>query len=389
MPQLVRRSRARPRLSRVRLVFVTGSGISVGAGMPSLQAITEQLLSGRNVTRQGGRFQIWDELPLQHEMWLDGVERTLGFLGELKAMCDAYFVRHDHERQTIYEDLAFVAQQIEDAIVGEYENPALVPLIERFTQSPYSGLTLEELRELAGGASDYIHETVRRMLARISGPVDYLAPILDAFEDDAVEQLDVFTLNHDVVMETALAERGLSYSDGFEEAWGTLRLWSDTYRHPTRRPFKLHGSIDWYRYDLDFGDWSGQRMARPIGDPEHPKGPGGEDLGARGCPCEGRPEFLAGTFNKILSYPTGIYADQHAHFHKSLREADALVVIGYGLRDKAINTRVIAWATRLETADWSWCTPTQMAWLSALDPRSRTSGLTGSRADCSGSSRGP
>lgn len=55
---------------------------------------------------------------------------------------------------------------------------------------------------------------------------------------------------------------------------------------------------------------------------------------------------MTGTFNKILSYPAGTYADQHFRFHAALTDADKLVVIGYGFRDKAINARLVAWAER-------------------------------------------
>jgi hypothetical protein len=55
---------------------------------------------------------------------------------------------------------------------------------------------------------------------------------------------------------------------------------------------------------------------------------------------------LTGTFNKILSYPTGIYADQHHRFHESLAAAERLLVVGYSFRDKAINARLVAWSAR-------------------------------------------
>jgi hypothetical protein len=55
---------------------------------------------------------------------------------------------------------------------------------------------------------------------------------------------------------------------------------------------------------------------------------------------------LTGTFNKILSYPTGVYAQQHFRFQEALDSAESLVVIGYGFRDKAINARLVAWAER-------------------------------------------
>jgi hypothetical protein len=58
------------------------------------------------------------------------------------------------------------------------------------------------------------------------------------------------------------------------------------------------------------------------------------------------PEILVGTFNKILGYSGSIYADQRARFHEALRGAEHLLVIGYGFRDKAINSRIVAWAER-------------------------------------------
>ncbi len=53
--------------------------------------------------------------------------------------------------------------------------------------------------------------------------------------------------------------------------------------------------------------------------------------------------LLTGTFDKPLAYDSTVYADQHYRFHESLRETDAVVVLGYGFRDKAINARLIGW----------------------------------------------
>ena len=54
----------------MKLLFLVGSGVSLGAGMPTVAAITEQVLSGRNVTRQGGDFQIRDKPSSQQESLL-------------------------------------------------------------------------------------------------------------------------------------------------------------------------------------------------------------------------------------------------------------------------------------------------------------------------------
>lgn len=323
--------------------MLLGSGSSVPAGMPTVDAITARVLSGHNVVRHGSDFRLVDRLPPNHEVVAAGVADVVRFVGNLKQLCDDYFASQEKDRTTNYEDIAYVARQIEDGLLSEYENPALLPLTERFGRE--AGRTLQELAEIAGSAADYIDDVARSLLRTPIGPFDHLAAIVDAFEDVGVDDLTVATLNHDLVLERGLRDSGVSYSDGFEDPFGSLLLWSDTYRVATRRVLKLHGSIDWYRYNLERDGWSGQVTARSTadGDPFHARGPAGELLQ---YPAGGRPQILTGTFNKILSYPAGIYADQHFRFHEALAAADKLVVIGYGFGDKAINARLVAWAER-------------------------------------------
>jgi hypothetical protein len=82
---------------------------------------------------------------------------------------------------------------------------------------------------------------------------------------------------------------------------------------------KAHGSIDWYRYYLERDGWSGRFTARAaIGDPFHSPGPDRELLE---FPAGGGPQILTRTFSKILSYPTGVYAEQHFRLHQVLVSA--------------------------------------------------------------------
>lgn len=325
----------------MRLSVLLGAGASVGARMPTADAITKRLFDASLTSQQGSTYQFHYSPPdpMRYALFMKPVEERVGFLKELKELADRYY---EGERESNYEDIAYLAQQIVDTLAPEYENPGLAPLVSELAEW-YGGEY--KLHQLARDSVDYLHQLVRWMLTDKGEPLDYLEPLYDAFCDENVTQLDIFTLNHDLILDRALNERHVAFSDGFAEQWGTLLLWSDEYGVPSRRLFKLHGAIDWFRYDLDLGDWDGQVSARPTpgSDPWHPKGPGGRDLGARGYPCDASAQFLAGTFNKILAYPTGIYADQHAHFHDSLRDTDAVLVVGYGFRDKAINARLIGW----------------------------------------------
>jgi hypothetical protein len=325
----------------MRVVFLLGSGASVHADMPSVGRITARVLSGERVLQGGARFRVVDQLPPQYEMWRDEVDRAVGFAGELKQLCDDYWESQDKERETNYEDIAYVARQIDDGPMSEYENPALLPLNKKLGQD--SGRQPPDLLELAAMTADYIEDVVCGMLGRPIGPVDHLAAIADACNDNSVDEITLATLNHDLVLERMLDETGRQYSDGFNREFGTLRIWNDTF-DSNRRLLKLHGSINWWRYRFTLDGYTGQFTAESTNrDPEHPRGPAGEHLG---FPLTGRPLILTGTFNKILAYPTGIYADQHFRFHEALNAADALIVIGYGFRDKAINARIVAWAER-------------------------------------------
>jgi SIR2-like domain len=320
--------------------MLLGSGASLPAGMPSVAQITQRVLSGENVLKNGPDFRLVDQLPPNHEVFVEGVREIVGFVRELKTLCDDYFESQEKERTTNYEDIAYVARQIEDGLLSEYENPALLPLNERFSAN--AGRTPHELLELAGASADYIEDIVRSLLGRPSETVDHLTAVVDAFADATVDHITIATLNHDVVLEHAFRDSRTRYSDGFAERFGTVLVWNDTFHPPTRKLLKLHGSIDWWRYNLTRDGWTGQFTARATdGDPFHARDPEGNLVE---FPAGGRPQILTGTFNKILQYGSGVYADQHFRFHEALAAADALVAIGYGFRDKAINSRVVAWA---------------------------------------------
>jgi hypothetical protein len=322
--------------------MLLGSGASVPAGMPSVGQITDRVLSGENVLKHGSDFRLVDEIPPHSDVFRKGVEDAVAFVRELETLCDEYFASQDKTRTTNYEDISYVARQIEDGLLSEYENPALLPLNERLGVP--AERSQQELLEIAGTSADYIDDIVSSLLGRPVAAVDHLRAVVDAFGDETIDEITLATLNHDLVVEHALREAGQPYADGFGESFGTLRLWNEVFAPANRKLLKLHGSIDWWRYRLERNGWSGQITARAAdGDPHHARGPDGELLE---YPVDGRPQILTGTFNKILQYGSGVYADQHYRFHEALASADALVVVGYGFRDKAINSRIVAWAER-------------------------------------------
>jgi len=103
----------------MKITFLLGSGVSVPAGFPTVNELTESVLLGDGIVKQDGNDSTANDSSQSH----DGHNRLL-FLHWLKAQAMARYV-DDPNRQINYEDLAYLAGQIADDIDYEYENPAI------------------------------------------------------------------------------------------------------------------------------------------------------------------------------------------------------------------------------------------------------------------------
>ena len=84
---------------------------------------------------------------------------------------------------------------------------------------------------------------------------DHLAAIVEASQE--LTDVTLATLNHDLVLETALDADQLAYSDGFERTEEDVRRWEDNWGGSRVRILKLHGSIAWWDYTFADESWRG------------------------------------------------------------------------------------------------------------------------------------
>lgn len=200
----------------------------------------------------------------------------------------------------------------------------------------------------------------------------YLKPSFDGYTGflNCIEQLsqdyviNVHTLNHDLFFERLNNTEWINgkLCDGFEELgspyYGKLlhdnisylcRLsrYTGTYKERIRL-YKLHGSKDYYVYSKTEGSafipenyikgkWG-------IGSSDFYKEKKDKDgnLIYENCWVNYHSDFLTGTTSKIIRYREPLlYKRLFKLFEKNLKNADMLIIIGYGCKDSEINRILI------------------------------------------------
>lgn len=347
-----------------RLALLCGAGISVPVGMPRTQDITSIVLSGKNIARHTD-MTYYPHEPIDDDKFSaidrESPARVCAFLDILKRECDRFYRcdKSDQENKwwyksfgkhtTNYEDLYYLAVQLHDSDTHEFENPAVQPFIEKL-------LGMDNVKRIMAGEDEYssdpwgiakllletcnyIRSIASTLLNSRPKTLDPLKTICDACEDRRFVRVDVYTLNHDNVLEAALLDSGIGYADGFSEPINEVRYWEPRLLDSQNARvciLKLHGGVNWYWFTPP-GRLG--RLGIPVcRDIDHTISPEGVMQRASALP-----DMLMGTFNKLMSYTVGPYVDLHLRFFTRLNEVDKLVIVGYGFGDKGINQRVLTW----------------------------------------------
>ncbi len=327
---------------QTNIAYLLGSGISIYAGMSSTSEITKRVLSGDGVHRDSDEVY---RIPNSRTGVVDDhVWRIVGFLRQLKSISDIYYL-DEPERLTNYEDLYYLAYTISDSEMMK-DNPLLLTLIQALIPSIIPSLTDGKLRkwqlsELAKEAMNYIRDIVWALLNKQDVSVDYLENLMLPCFDQSQNQVYVFTLNHDILIEKFFSEKRIDYISGFKKKNDCIRDMDLALFNAVGsevRLLKLHGSINWFRYDAknilgyNYGIPKDNDIWHQVDENNRMRNP-----------LDGRPELLIGTINKFYDYTMALYSDLHRLFLKYLEEARHLVICGYGFGDRVINRYIVQW----------------------------------------------
>ena len=321
-----------------RAAFLLGSGISYASGAPNVTTITASLLDGAWWHHTDLRFY---PRPPNEEQKSTGIAwLAQEFLRRLSREIAPHLEMREN-RQPNYEDIYAAVRQLLDDDTGEITSPLIAPALTKIKKNTADlcadvvpHIDDNTFASLADRAIDLIQFVVFYGLVGIKEPIK-LNLLTDVMR--SVDETDIFTLNHDLLVEAQAAEAKIDLIDGFGERIYDVRIFNGNWQIGNRatRLIKLHGSINWNVIRSGKVD----QFATILGNSERARGISGELI----SPTSMTPLFLTGTTVKEQTYGVGPFGDLFAAFRSLLGRHKTLICSGYGWGDKGINIRLRQW----------------------------------------------
>ena len=151
--------------------------------------------------------------------------------------------------QPNYEDIADFIKQYKHSTAYEYENPALSSSYRDEIEC-YAMLNNVDVYDLLDKSMAFLNYFMKDNLLHNPQKVrDYIGILDNVFPEVLREsKLDIFTLNHDLIIENYMDIRNIKYNDGFSKDAGGNDVFYPCclYENKEKIKFiKLHGSINW------------------------------------------------------------------------------------------------------------------------------------------------
>lgn len=334
--------------TKKQIAFLLGSGISIPANIPSVQDITRQLFSGDNIVMNGQRFEFGEVPPNDVSRQKEHRDRIIFLLEEIKKEIQNYYW-YNAARSINYEEITYLLIQVHDSLSGEYQNALSQALIKQLLPSLKEHLFVELrtpkreeamskvdandtgaieslMKEYFKETLNYVIDTVCIMLDRNYETTDHLEFLSELNNDNKYSHIDIFCLNHDLLLESYFKEKGIEYVNGFKPEGDDMVFDPELFNIDHRISLiKLHGSLNW-RYDHHLSKY---KLYKEYGDLVNPD-----------------PLILVGTYNKQQEYVNGFFTALFVEFYQRLQKSNTLVICGYGFSDKAINSQIIFWMNK-------------------------------------------
>ena len=190
-----------------------------------------------------------------------------------------------------------------------------------------------------------------RELLCIRNPVDYLNPLSQLL--DLSKPLDLFTLNYDLSLETALSNLRIAFTTGYRKRDKGLPVWDPSEFDKQlfdARIFKLHGSINWGEFftypppPANAGATRDSHQAAESYLANYPERVAFDPYPIGLVEPPDRREGMVSTMNfgtrKEVLYASSQFTVLFNHFLEGLTSAGVIVMAGYSFSDERINKTI-------------------------------------------------
>ena len=320
----------------MNITFLFGAGVSIPSNILKTSSITNLILEGKNVVRGNAEnYYIDDPNRSRETIYAEAPQRVQVFLKILKNQLAEYY--QNKNRSINYEDI----YNLLDFIFRNYRstegNPSLKylmkelePEIKKLLISLDEDLDIKfELNDLLKETKIYIKDLVTIILSQKVESFLGLNFLRNYIKENPSSQINLFTLNHDTILEQFFESERIEFNDGFEKSGSDYHFWNPNLfeQNSLINLFKIHGSVNWHYYDET--SWVDRRICK---------------VSQKMFWREPRKSILLiGTDNKLSEYIRGMFLELYYRFYKNLNFTETLIVVGYSFGDYGINEKLFDW----------------------------------------------
>lgn len=348
--------------------ILLGSGFSIPEGLPTVNDINKRMskIDESEIMIHSSMRAIFLNGQKDENRWSRSEERL--FVQEFIEFYNSKILKPDEpfHYETFYDFYALylhegkVNKEVLDTFCDEFASKHIKgeSTFDTYNRISYFNRTFNQLLSSLLHRTKYLGEITSFSGNSYQGFIGYLTELLKSFD------VKVHSLNHDLFFEWLMNySSGLSeyLCDGFEydgsPFYGILRSRKNIEGFDLQKSyrvklsqfterfdnnlclFKLHGSINNYIVHTDGSDTSRIHWEYDIEELYKEKSdPVSGKSSTVGAIENVDPDFLTGTYNKLIYYKNDpYYQTLFKHFEDNLAVSDFLLVIGYGFADPGIN----------------------------------------------------
>jgi hypothetical protein len=324
-----------------KIAFFFGAGISIPAKIPKTEEITQILLTGKfddkNINRDLiGSYSV-NNPKLEWSLYNEIPGRVINFLKILRKELEKYYTKSI--RSINYEDIYYYLDFIDNNYFDLEGNPALKyvlkelePIIKNILipLDPLFEHTYD-LNSLLPESKRYIKQIVSKLLSKKAESFDGLKFLHQVISQNEYRYIDIFTLNHDTVLEQFFEFNNILFNDGFQKENNNVDFWEPQLfeNEDVLKLYKMHGSVNWRYHDQT--SWQNNRICKiplPL---------------LYSYDIIDNAFILIGTQNKTTEYIKALYLELYYRFYKTLNYHNNLIIAGYSFNDGGINSKIFNW----------------------------------------------